>query len=432
MRKLAVCCVLFCGLLAPFGSPQEGSSPDAKERRRIAKELTRQGSGAIPQLEEMLGDPDLEVRIEAVKSIVEIDTQRSLDPLLKATRDNDPEIQIRATDGLVNFYVPGYVRTGLTATLRRAGNTITGRFSDKNDLVVDPYLEVRPDVIEALGRLARGGSSMESRANAARAAGILRGRAAVPDLVEAVRSKDTQLIYECLIAFQKIGDRTVGPRIQFLLRDLDEKVQVAAVEAAGLLYNKDALGQLREVLTRTESKRVRRAALTSIAMLPDIGNRRVLLEYLKDKDEALRAAAAEGLGRIGEAEDLPLLERAFNEETKNSARVSIAFALVMMGKTERTELSPLSYLVSTLNSSVRAGLARPLLVEAARKPEIRRILEREARRGTRDEKIGLSQVLGQSGDKDSIPVVESMTRDPDPAVAQEALRALRTLKARLM
>ena len=49
----------------------------------------------------------MDVRLEAVKAIVDIGTQRSLDPLIKACGDNDPEIQIRATDGLVNFYVPG-------------------------------------------------------------------------------------------------------------------------------------------------------------------------------------------------------------------------------------------------------------------------------------------------------------------------------------
>ena len=79
-------------------------------------------------------------------------TQNSLDPLIAATRDNDPEIQIRATDGLVNFYVPGYVRTGLSSTLRRAGNTIKGRFTDINDQVIDLYVVVRPEVIQALGQ----------------------------------------------------------------------------------------------------------------------------------------------------------------------------------------------------------------------------------------------------------------------------------------
>src|SRR5262249_45421165 len=156
-------------------------------------------------------------RLEAVKAIVDIGTQRSLDPLIKAAADNDAEMQIRATDGLVNFYVPGYVRTGLTASLRRIGGSIKSKLTDTNEQVIDAYVQVRPEVIQALGRLARGGVAMEVRANAARAAGILRGREAIPDLLEALRSKDTQVLYESLIALQKIRDRSSGPGAAFLL-----------------------------------------------------------------------------------------------------------------------------------------------------------------------------------------------------------------------
>ncbi|HSW49839.1 MAG TPA: HEAT repeat domain-containing protein, partial [Bryobacteraceae bacterium] len=297
MARLAVLCVTLifvCSLLPA----QDPSSQDPRDRRRAARALARQGSAAIPKLAELVSDPDVEVRIEAVKALVEIGTQRSLDPLLTAARDNDPEVQIRATDGLVNFYLPGYAATGMGATLRRAGNVLTSRFTDTNDQVIEPFVEVRPDVGQALGRLSRSGSAMEARANAARAAGILRAREAVPDLVEAVRSKDTKVIYESLIALQKIGDRSAGPRVSFLLRDLDENVQVTAVETAGLLYNLEALPGLKGVLARTKSRRVRRAALYAIAMLPDPSNQGLLTGYLQDRDAELRAAAAEGLGRL--------------------------------------------------------------------------------------------------------------------------------------
>ena len=98
---------------------------DVKDRVRAARDLRNQGSSAIPQLQNMLSDPDSRVRVEAVKSIVEIGTQLSIDPLVAATRDNDAEVQIRATDGLVNFYLPGYVSGGLSASLRRVGEAIS-------------------------------------------------------------------------------------------------------------------------------------------------------------------------------------------------------------------------------------------------------------------------------------------------------------------
>src|SRR5438046_5582114 len=206
-------------------------------RPKDVREMAKGGSNAIPQLQALLKNPELDIRIEAVKSIVEIGTQRSLDPLIEATGDSDAEIQIRATDGLVNFYLPGYVRTGLGARLQRAGKTIKGKFTDTNDQVIDSYIQVRPEVIAALGKLARGGISMESRANAARAVGILRGRAAIPDLLDAMKSKDGAVLYDSLIAIQKIRDRGAAPRIRYLLRDLDERVQIAAIETTGILQN---------------------------------------------------------------------------------------------------------------------------------------------------------------------------------------------------
>src|SRR5262252_2484637 len=85
-------------------------------RPKDVRELGKGGQGAIPRLQELLKSPETEIRLEAVKQIVEIGSQHSLDPLVMATRDNDPEIQIRATDGLVNFYLPGYVKHGLGAS----------------------------------------------------------------------------------------------------------------------------------------------------------------------------------------------------------------------------------------------------------------------------------------------------------------------------
>ena len=56
---------------------------------------------------------------------------------------------------------------------------------------------------------------MDVRANAARAIGVLRGKAAVPDLVEAAHSKNTDVIYESLIALQKIRDESAAPAREF-------------------------------------------------------------------------------------------------------------------------------------------------------------------------------------------------------------------------
>ena len=420
---MRTCLAFTIVLLAPVLSAQEVRTKDVRE---IAKE----GSTAIPRLQELLKNPSTDVRVEVVKQLTEIGTQGSLAPLIEATRDNDPEVQIRATDGIVNFYLPGYVDTGFASSLRRVGTSIKGKFTDTNDQVIDPYLTVRPEAITALGALARGGSSMEGRANAARALGVLRGRAALPDLIEAAHSKNTDVIYESLIALQKIRDLSAGPRVSFLLHDLDPKVQIAAIETAGLLRNKEAVPALVDVLNRTRDKDVRRAALTSIAMLPSASSRKLYLQYLQDRDDRMRAAAAEGLARLRDPADLPTLQKAWQDEGKTAPRLSLAFAQVMLGVTERSEFSPLQYLINTLNSSSYRGEAFPFLVELARDDQVRKALYQPMLTGTRDEKIGLAGVLARSGDESSIPELKKLSADADPEVAREVLRSLRTLQAR--
>jgi len=400
-------------------------------RPKDVREIAKNGSSAIPRLAELLKNPSKDVRVEAVKQLTEIGTQGSLDPLIQATRDNDPEVQARAADGLANFYYPGYVQSGLGGSLKRLGTGIKGMFTDTDDQAIDAYVIVRPEVIAALGKLASGGGSVDARAGAARAVGVLRGKGAVPDLVEAVHSKDTDVIYESLVALRKIRDESAGPRVEFRLRDLDKKVQTAAIETVGLLHATDALPALGDILKHASDAGVRRAALTSIAMMPAESSRPLYAQYLHDKDEKLRAASAEGYARLRDAKDLPMVEQAWRDEGKTAPRLSLAFAQVMLGKTEVSQFSPLQFLIDNLNSAAYSGVALPFLVELARDDRVRNSLYPALPGATKDEKIGLAHVLARSGDQQSIPELQKLSTDKDADVAQEGLRALRTLQAKM-
>ena len=393
--------------------------------------MAGQGQDAIPNIAPYLRDIDITVRLEAVKALDEIGGPKTVDALVEAARDNDPEMQIRATDGLVNVYLPGYLKTGITGSLSRAGNSIRAKFSDTNDQIIDPYVEVPPPVIQVLGRLSRAGSSLESRANAARAVGILRGRAAIPDLLEALNSKDNRLMYESLVAIQKIRDPAAGPGVAFLLRDLDEKVQIAAIETTGMLRNMGAAPDLRQVIDRARTAKVRRAALGALAMLSDPADHGVFLRYLNDKDDGLRAAGAEGLARLKDPADQPVVEKAFEAERNSNARLSMAFAVVSLGNRQMSEFSPLQYLVNTLNSKAYRGVAIAFLTELARDPAIREAVYPVLTHATRDEKTGISIVLARSGERDSEPYLDALVKDPDPEVMQEGTRSLRTLHTRI-
>jgi HEAT repeat protein len=424
MRMLSAFLVVSAVLL-----PLTAQDVKPKDVRDVAKG----GAAAIPKLQGYLKNQPPDVRAEAVKQLTEVGTAASLDPLIQATEDADPQIQILATDGLVNFYSPGYVRTGLSGSLHKVGNTIKGKFTDTNDLVIDGYVTVRPEVIAAIAKLVTAGVNADARANAAHAAGILRGRAAEPQLLEATHSKDTDVIYESLVALQKIRDESAGPAIAFRLHDLDPKVQIAAIQTTGVLLNKTAVPDLTDVLNGSRDVRVKREALTAIAMLPVPSSRALYAQYMHDKDDRLRAAAAEGYGRLRDAADLPMIQKAWQDETKIAPRLSLAFAQVMLGKSELSEFSPLRFLINNLNSATYNGVAYPFLVELARDPAVRQSIYTAVatETATKDEKIGLARVLARSGDSGSVASLQALSNDKDTAVAQEGLRALRTLQSRM-
>jgi HEAT repeat protein len=410
---------------------QAQNQPDTKQRARAARELAKEGENGVAKLMPYVADMDLSVRLEAVKALDEIGGPKTVDALLRATRDNDPEVQIRATDGLVNAYLPGYIKSGISGTLQRAGNSVKAKFTDTNDQIIDAFVEVRPDVIAALGRLASGGATLESRANACRALGILRGRAAIDQLVEAMHSKDDQVMYEALIAVQKIRDPAAGPKIVFLLRDLNPRIQTTAIETAGLLRTKEAASDIRGVFRDSHDAKIRRSAISSLGMIADPADHALFLQNLSNNDETFRAASAEGLGRLKNTADQAAVEKAFMDERKMNPRLSMAFATAALGNKDMGEFGPLRYLVNTLNNKNYKGVAVALLIELARDQNIRQAIYPVLAGGTKDEKIQLGVVLARSGDQDSVPYLQKLSMDPDPEVAQESIRNLRALRARL-
>jgi HEAT repeat protein len=421
--SVAVVCLL------TFGQSEDGFSP--KQRIARIRDLSKRGGEAIPSLAEYLNDRDRDIRVEAVRAIVKIDGEGSLTPLLKGTRDNDAEVQIRATDGLVNYYLPGYVAKGLTGPLTRGLRQAKSVFSSRNDQVIDPNVTVRPDVAQAIAVEISGAASIDARTNAARAAGILRLRTAVPNLLSSLRARDNQLIFESLVALQKIKDPAAGPGVSPVATDLDERIQITALETIGVLHSLQSAPNVRSALTNARSLKVRRAALEALAMLGIAGDRSIFQQYAEDKDPELRAAALEGLGRIREPEDYPLIERAYNEGDADwRIHLAAAFALVNEGKVDIAEYSPLPYLVENLAMKSRSTVASAYLAELVRRDDVRKALMPLISGGNRDQKLAFCSVLGESQSEDAIPALTTLSRDIDPDVALAASKALKTLQAR--
>lgn len=423
MRPYVFVCTLLVSFALISASAQDPGLTKKEKVSRIRSDAKRD-SQAIPVLTRYLTDPDVEVRDEAVKAIVDIGTQYSLDPLIKATHDNDPGVQIRAVDGLVNFYLPRYVTTGgVTKTFTRVSKRIKTALTTRNDQVIDPSISVRPDVIEAIAALISGGSSVDSRSNAARAAGILRGKAALPALEKALQSKDSGLIFESLVAIQKIGDTSAGSSVAVLANDFDTLVQTTALETLGVLHYTDVAGTIRQIVTRPRNEKVRRAALQALAMFALSDDRTNFQAYKDDKNEDLRASALEGLGRLRDPDDIAAMQAAYDNERDLKPRLAAAFGIVNEGKTELSTFSPLQYLVNGLDSNKANSIAQAYLLELCRRPGVRKALLPLLPQATKSEKLGLIAALAPNADAATAAALQNLAKDPDSDVSISAARS---------
>lgn len=417
----------------PFPQTAPGdSSGTVKQRIARVRELGKRNTAALADLSPYLRDPDRDVRLEAIKAVVRIDTRASLDSLVVGTRDRDPEIRIRATDGIVNTYLPGYVaNNSLSGNFTRGFRQIRDFFASRNDQVVDADVIIRPDAAQALADEINDGFSFDARSNAALAAGILRARPTVPALIKGLRSKENDMIFECLVALQKIQDPSAGPEVSFLARDLDDRIQITALQTIGLLRSLDSAPDVRYALKSGRNLKIRRAAMQALAMLGIPGDRASFQQYAESGDAEMRAAAIEGLGRIREPEDFRLLKAAYDEPDADwRIHLAAAFALANQGKVDTEQFSPLPYLVESLNTKGRAETASAYLTELARHEDARQSLVKLIPEATKDQKLQLCSVFAASGSDALLPELHKLSKDGDPDVAFAASKAIRILQAR--
>lgn len=424
--------VYFFLCLVALSQPVLADKSPTKETISTIRNLGREDQRALPALTNYLSDPDRDIRAEAVKAIVKIDTMQSIDPLLKAMHDNDSEIQFRAIDGLVNAYVPGYVtRNNLTGLFTKGVRQVRLVFSQRNDTVVDPDVKIRPDVAAALSDKITGGNGMDVRSDAALAAGILRARAAVPALEQGLHSKDTDVLFECLIALQKIKDPAAGPSVDFLAHDLDERVETTALETLGVLHSLTSADDIRSAFKNARSAKVQRAALESLAMLGMGADRALFLQYANSSDPEMRAAALEGLGRVREPDDYPTLQAGFNEANADwRVHEAAAFGMVMEGDYNTEVLGPMQFLVEGLGLKQRSNVSDAYLSELAQKPEVRAALAKILPEAAKDQKIAILDVLSNVGTPDSIQIIQQYAADRDRDIAFAAMRAARIAQTR--
>src|SRR5439155_18093926 len=266
-----------------------------------------------------------------------------------------------------------------------------------------------------------GDSERGIRRTAIRGLGILRGKAAIRDLLQVVREdRDDGLRFEAVRALWKIADASVGRELVALLNVNDDTVRHELIVTLGSLRYRGAVPELTRIVE--QSKRTDAARILALGALADIADpsSTSLFDGLKaDKNEMLRLYANEGIARTASPSQKTAISAARLIEKSPFVRTAQAFALLRIREREY-----LDELIRGLERRSTRDLAREYLLET-------RADDREAlfapRSVSSTARAELADVLGLMGDPHALTRLQELTHDSDADVARAAERAARRI-----
>ena len=404
---------------APNPLIEQLKGPNADQRAKAASELGKKGeSSAVPALAASLNDPSAKVRREVVVALAEIRGSESLNGLITASRDTDPQVRVVAVDALSGYYLGRAPNLGFITSLKHT----TEKNADEN-VRIDPGVAVDPKVIAALQVALEDTRSIEAARHAAKGLGVLMAKSAVPALVKAAHSPDEELAREALNSLGKIKDLSAGAQLVGLLQSPNKAVKQNAALTVGILRTPNAASKLQPLAQDDPDKKTRRSAFEGLAYTGDPISYELFIRTLGERDKTYRAYAAQGLGRIGNKRAMPELEKALSSETDGGTRLAEEFALTVLGESRMSEL------VAGLGSSNWES-ALAYLIELGRQPQMAAQLPSYLHNKDADIRQRLCAVLMYVGDASSVAPLEQASKDSNNAVAAQALRALRAVHAR--
>ena len=392
--------------------------PDADRRAKAASELGKEGEpSSVPALVAALNDPSAKVRRQVVVALAEIRGGESLNGLVTASRDTDPQVRTVAVDALSGYYLGRAPSIGFVGGIKHA------TAGSDESLHIDPGVAVDPKVVAALQAATEDTRSIEAARHAAKGLGILMAKSAVPALVKAAHSSDEDLAREALNSLGKIKDLSAGPQLVDLVDSPKKVVRQEAVLTVGLLRTREAASKLQVIAQNEKDKKTRRNAFEGLAYLGQPISYDLFVRTLGEKEKTYRVYAAEGLARIGDKRALPDLEKALASEKDGGARLAQEFALTKLGHSKMGEL------IAALGSR-NWEPAQAYLVELGQDPQMVSQWPGYLHNKNADIRRRLCTVLMYAGNTSSIVPLEEASKDSNGDVAAEALRALRAIRAR--
>ena len=396
-------------------------NPDAPRRLDAARDLgLAKTVSAIPALLPLTEDPDSQVRRQVGVTLEQMNDITVLPGLVRLTADAEPDIRERSVQALVNLHLPR--PTGPTAALVKLGSLINPWSDQHAETIVEPDVPVDASVVTAL-RARMADSEDRIRRDASHGLGILRGDAAIPELLLAIgQDRDPLVRFEAVRALRKIGDASIGDRLVPMLNINVDRVRTELILTLGTLKYPGAVPEITRIYEESKpADRIRTLALSALADIGDPASRPVFEANKDDKDATIRLYANEGLARLADRSFGTVMSADRLVEKNARVQSAQAFGLLRIGRQEYME-----ELVRALGKPATRELAREYLLEtqATERPALFAMQPKSA-----DARAELADVLGLMGDQGALPALQAMQHDADTTVARNAERSIRRLTA---
>jgi HEAT repeat protein len=361
------------------------NNEDPKVRRAALKALASRGPEALDPLSLLVGDPERDIRGNAIEAVVAIYVEPPAKERVSSAEDAFGWTRYRTTPWPVSTALLNNLVRGLSdewPALRRDAAYGLG-------IVLTPPVDARV-ANELMYSLADPDSSV--RLAAAKSLGRLRAASA--------------------------GEQLIGRIV-----DTDLPVRLAAMRALGEIREPRAVDALKLQLDYYRGGIAGRTALDALARIADISTAQLFAqEKFSDSDEH-RQSAYEGIARIGgiPAADAVAMEQLLTAERDESVAASMAFALAAGGRpfVERVVLALADHDTANqvMDYVVELGIAQPAVLVPYLKHTDPIIRERVA------------TAMGFVMDTGAETALTQLTTDTDPSVRRAAEASLIRIRA---
>jgi HEAT repeat protein len=383
---------------------------------------------AQPRFEDIvrnLRNPEPRERMAAVKLLRQARHAEAIVPLAPLVNDPVDQIQLEAIAAELSFFlvqeVPERRRLGFLVEVRNRGGAATA--FDLGPLAVWPR-QAPAELVAALLR-AVDDENPRVRFEAIYAVGLVARPPLAPEaegsLIKALDHYDPAIRTGAARVIGRLQVRAAGEPLIKAINDSNAGVRFASMRALGMLREERAVTALTEQLTYYGRGEGAWSALDGLARIAHPSSVQVFLARLADRDQHLRRAAAEGLGRAGATSALEALETGAGNDPSSMVRAAMQYALQKLGR------NYIGRLIEFLDEPRTTLQVQEYLVEFG--PGIEKTLIPTLQEPDEAMRAAVADVLGEIGGDASLAALQGL-QDRSRDVVAAAERAVQRIKMR--